>query len=105
MTIAELDLVTTSAVPPSTSATMRALVYHGPGKFAWEGKPYPAIQDPGDAIVRITTSTIWRNRSSHPEGGSSLRDRRTHSRPRGHWTPRRSPEKGCGGTKDGVLGG
>jgi alcohol dehydrogenase len=58
MTIAELDLATTSAVPLSTSATMRALVYHGPGKFAWEGKPYPAIQDPGDAIVRITTSTI-----------------------------------------------
>jgi alcohol dehydrogenase len=37
---------------------MKALVYHGPGKFEWEDKPHPAIQDPGDAIVRITTSTI-----------------------------------------------
>jgi alcohol dehydrogenase len=37
---------------------MKALVYHGPGKRAWEEKPRPAIQDPGDAIVRITTSTI-----------------------------------------------
>ena len=37
---------------------MKALVYHGPGKRAWEDKPRPAIQDPGDAIVRITTSTI-----------------------------------------------
>ena len=37
---------------------MKALVYHGPGKRAWEDKPRPTIQDPGDAIVRITTSTI-----------------------------------------------
>ena len=37
---------------------MKALVYHGPGERAWEDKPRPAIQDPSDAIVRITTSTI-----------------------------------------------
>ena len=37
---------------------MKALVYHGPGKRAWEDKPRPIIQDAGDAIVRITTSTI-----------------------------------------------
>ena len=37
---------------------MKALVYHGPGKYAWEDKPRPAIREPGDAIVRITTSTI-----------------------------------------------
>jgi alcohol dehydrogenase len=37
---------------------MKALVYHGPGKRAWEDKPRPAIQGAGDAIVRITTSTI-----------------------------------------------
>jgi alcohol dehydrogenase len=37
---------------------MEALVYHGPGQRAWENKPRPAIQDPSDAIVRITTSTI-----------------------------------------------
>ena len=37
---------------------MKALVYHGPGKRAWEDKPRPAIREPGDAIVRITTSTI-----------------------------------------------
>ncbi len=39
-------------------ATMKALVYHGPGKPEWENKPYPLIKEPGDAIVRITTSTI-----------------------------------------------
>jgi len=38
--------------------TMKALVYHGPGKRAWEDKPRPVIQHPADAIVRITTSTI-----------------------------------------------
>ena len=55
---AELELATTSAATLSTSTTMKALVYHGPGKRAWENKPRPAIQVPGDAIVRITTSTI-----------------------------------------------
>jgi alcohol dehydrogenase len=51
-----------SHVPPSSGAntglSMRALVYHGPGKRAWEEKPRPTIKDAGDAIVRITTSTI-----------------------------------------------
>jgi len=37
---------------------MKALVYHGPGKRAWEDKPHPMIRDPGDAVVRVTTSTI-----------------------------------------------
>ena len=37
---------------------MKALVYHGPGKRAWEEKPKPIITDPADAIVRITTTTI-----------------------------------------------
>ncbi len=58
MTIAELELPTTSTANLSTSTTMKALVYHGPGQRAWEDKPRPAIQDPSDAVVRITTSTI-----------------------------------------------
>lgn len=37
---------------------MKALVYHGPGKIAWEEKKHPSIQEPGDAVVRIITSTI-----------------------------------------------
>jgi alcohol dehydrogenase len=57
MTTAELDLATATPVSASNS-TMKALVYHGPGKFAWEDKPRPGIQQPNDAIVRITTSTI-----------------------------------------------
>jgi alcohol dehydrogenase len=57
MTTAELEL-TESASRLATSTTMKALVYHGPGKRAWEDKPRPTIQDPSDAIVRITTSTI-----------------------------------------------
>jgi alcohol dehydrogenase len=58
VTTAELERVNASAPTLRTSATMKALVYHGPGKRAWEDKPRPSIQDPGDAIVRITTSTI-----------------------------------------------
>lgn len=37
---------------------MKALVYHGPGKISWEEKPRPALAEAGDAIVRITTTTI-----------------------------------------------
>jgi alcohol dehydrogenase len=43
---------------PSATGRMKALVYHGPGKRAWEETPRPAIQNATDAVVRITTSTI-----------------------------------------------
>lgn len=58
MTTTELELVPASAAPPSTATNMKALVYHGPAQRAWEDKPRPIIQDAGDVIVRITTSTI-----------------------------------------------
>src|SRR6202163_2251850 len=58
MTVAEFKQATTNAVTPGTFASMKALVYHGPGKYAWEDKMRPIIKDPGDAIVRLTTSTI-----------------------------------------------
>jgi alcohol dehydrogenase len=37
---------------------MHGLVYRGPGRRAWEERPCPLLREPGDAIVRITTSTI-----------------------------------------------
>ena len=37
---------------------MRAVVYHGPGKKAWEEVPDPEITDDGDAIVRVDAATI-----------------------------------------------
>jgi alcohol dehydrogenase len=37
---------------------MKALVYHGPGKKAWEEKPKPIIINPTDAIVKILKTTI-----------------------------------------------
>src|ERR1700681_2950047 len=58
MKVAEFKPATTTAVTPGTFASMKALVYHGPGKYAWEDKLRPIIKDPGDAIVRLTTSTI-----------------------------------------------
>ena len=58
MTTTELEFVPASAAPLSTATNMKALVYHGPAQRAWEDKPRPIIQDAGDAIVRITTSTI-----------------------------------------------
>ena len=37
---------------------MKALVYHGPGKKAWEDVADAAIQDPTDVVVRVDTTTI-----------------------------------------------
>ena len=53
----------TAVAEPNTpsgkhSDTMMALVYGGAGKRAWQSMPRPVIREPGDAIVRITTSTI-----------------------------------------------
>ena len=38
--------------------TMKALVYHGPGKKAWEEKPKPEIKVATDVIVKILKTTI-----------------------------------------------
>jgi alcohol dehydrogenase len=37
---------------------MKALVYHGPGRKSWEDVPDAAIQEPGDVVVRVDTTTI-----------------------------------------------
>ena len=52
------EAIATPGESPRTAAYMKAFVYHGPGKRAWEDKPRPTIRDTSDAIVRITTSTI-----------------------------------------------
>ena len=41
-----------------TNLTMKALVYQGPGKRAYEDKPRPVLQAATDAIVKITRTTI-----------------------------------------------
>ncbi len=43
---------------PQKINTMKALVFHGAGKKSWEEKPKPVIQQPTDAVVRITKTTI-----------------------------------------------
>ena len=37
---------------------MQALVYHGPGQKKLEDRPRPVVQQPTDAVVRITLTTI-----------------------------------------------
>ena len=37
---------------------MKALVYHGTGKKAWEEKPKPIINKTTDAVVKILKTTI-----------------------------------------------
>ncbi len=43
---------------PASTATMKALVYHGPGLRSWDDVPRPTITKPTDAIVRVTKTTI-----------------------------------------------
>ena len=38
--------------------TMKALVYHGPGKKSWEDKPHPQLIETTDAVVKILKTTI-----------------------------------------------
>jgi alcohol dehydrogenase len=45
-------------VKETPSVSMKALVYHGPGKRSWEDMPRPEVQQATDAIVRVTTTTI-----------------------------------------------
>ena len=42
----------------TTPAMLKALVYHGPGKKAFEDHARPEITAPGDAIVKISKTTI-----------------------------------------------
>jgi alcohol dehydrogenase len=37
---------------------MKALVYHGPGKKSLDERPIPKLAAPGDAIVKVTRTTI-----------------------------------------------
>jgi alcohol dehydrogenase len=37
---------------------MKALVYHGPGRRAWDEVSDPTIEQATDAIVRIDSTTI-----------------------------------------------
>ena len=37
---------------------MKALVYHGPGRRAWEEAPDAVIHEPTDAVVRVDAVTI-----------------------------------------------
>ncbi|MDB4920913.1 zinc-dependent alcohol dehydrogenase family protein [Mucilaginibacter sp.] len=47
-----------NSISDDSGKTMKALVYHGPGKKAWEDKPVPVIEKTTDAIVKILKTTI-----------------------------------------------
>ncbi len=37
---------------------MKAAPFQGPGEIAWRDVPDPAVEDPGDAIVRVDVVTV-----------------------------------------------
>jgi threonine dehydrogenase-like Zn-dependent dehydrogenase len=47
-----------ATLQPFREVEMKALVFHGAGKQAWEEVPDPMIIDPTDAIVKIDMTTI-----------------------------------------------
>lgn len=42
----------------TTNKKIKALVYYGPGKKSWEEKSMPIIENPTDAIVKMSKTTI-----------------------------------------------
>src|SRR5690606_19713324 len=44
--------------PGYEEVSMRALVYHGPGRKSWDEVPDPVVQDDTDAIVQVDAVTI-----------------------------------------------
>ncbi|WP_374970817.1 zinc-binding dehydrogenase [Terrabacter sp. BE26] len=42
----------------TNGSTMQAIVYHGPGRKAWEEVPKPTVRDDTDAVVKVDTVTI-----------------------------------------------
>jgi len=56
------SLVSTKPVPANGKEpiiyTMNALVYHGPGKKAWQQTKKAVIQETTDAVVKILKTTI-----------------------------------------------
>jgi alcohol dehydrogenase len=42
----------------TAAPTMKALVYHGPGRRSFEDVPRPRVREAADAVVEITTTTI-----------------------------------------------
>ena len=37
---------------------MRAAIFHGPGDIRVETRPDPSVQDPTDAVVRVTLACV-----------------------------------------------
>ena len=73
---------------------MRAVVYQGPGDIRLEEVPEPVIQDPEDAIVRVTTTSICGSDTPHPARSAAQDGAGQDHRPR---------VRGCGAR--GRLGG
>ena len=65
---------------PHESATMKALVYHGPGKRAWEERPRPALQSRDRRDRPDHDHDDLRHRPAHPQGRRADGDRRPHPR-------------------------
>ena len=63
---------------------MKALVYLGPGSKRIEERPKPEIKAPGDAIVKISKTTICGTDLHILKGDVATCVPGTHSRARGH---------------------
>ena len=76
MTTADLHLASMSEAAQSAKPGMKALVYHGAGKRAWEEQAAP--RDPGAGRRHRARYDLddLRNRSSHFEGRSACGNRR-----------------------------
>ena len=65
-----------------TNTTMKALVYEGPGRKAFEERPMPKVMAPTDAVVRIVKTTICGTDLHILKGDVADLQAGAHSRPR-----------------------
>ena len=56
--LAKPDAASKPTTGKSPANTMKALVFHGANRRAWEDKPKPGILKPTDAIVKISKTTM-----------------------------------------------
>ena len=56
--LSEVEATPSSAGADKVSASMKAVVFAGPGEKSLEQRPKPRLQAPGDAIVKMVKTTI-----------------------------------------------
>ena len=84
-----------SALPGKESRAMKAVVFHGIGDIRLEDVAEPMIEEPTDAIVRLTRERHLRHGPAHDPRHHAGHEAGHHPRPRGRGRASRSWARTC----------